>query len=446
MDDAIGRTYQKLVHYRRFQKFSTPDYKLLCDFYVPNRRLIVEYDERQHFTEPRALCLEEYPTDLLLGFDPKKWFETCRATRARDNAPPYRDEQRAFYDTLRDFLAVRNGFTLARIRHGDWDWNDPRSGEHIRELIRKSTGGVTPPGEAREGEWQIAISSDPKPRLGRIVIASRWRGDVPAARGLLEELCVAWPRDLKVDCLVTCGAFLRFDWPTSLTVRDYLRPKPAAVDTLLRRAQHACDSLLSYELVARLAQRARYLTIGVDSPLQNKMTTTQNRIGVPHVELVCVVDLHAQPPRYYWTGKSYPTSAQANRLVRIGDLQTHFLSLEIGKVMVLGCHDLTMFNPRARANAKGWRKNTQNQFQRTAKRECPIIVLHHPHTTVKRRTWLNAWHELRRRLPSVAAYVGAGRYQEDDRARDEWDDLPAVLSGTKLGRTVDVICSFDDVS
>ena len=105
-----------------------------------------------------------------------------------------------------------------------------------------------------------------------------------------------------------------------------------------------------------------------------------------------------------------------------------------------------MFNPRARANAKGWRKDTQKQFERIAKRECPAIVLHHPHTTVKARTWLSGWDELRRRLPSVAAFVGAGRYQDDDGAPDKWDDLGAVLNSTKLGPTVDVICSFHDTS
>jgi hypothetical protein len=441
MDAAVVRIREKLVHYRGFDEFYTAGRKLYCDFYVPNCQLIVEYDERQHFTVPRALCLVEYPNDLPLGFDRENWLEACRTTRACDNEPLYRDEQRAFYDTLRDFLAVRNGFALVRINHGDWDWNEPRSGEHVRELIRKSTGDVAPPGEARKGGWQINIRSEPKARLGRIIVASTWQGDVPAARRLLKELCLAWPHDLKVDCLVTCGAFLRFDWPTCLpAVHDYLHPAPAAVDVLKKEAQHACDSLLDSELAARLAQCARYLTIGVDSPLQNKITTTRNRITAPHVELVCVVDLQAQPPQYCCTGKSYPTSAQADKLVRIGDLQTHFLNLDIGKVMVLGCHDLTMFNPRAWAKAEGWRKDTLNEFQRIAKRECPAIVLHHPHTTVKRRTWLNAWHQLRRDLPSVVAFVGAGRYQEDDRTPDTWDCLNAVLNDTRLGPTVDVIC------
>ena len=71
----------------------------------------------------------------------------------------------------------------------------------------------------------------------------------------------------------------------------------------------------------------KYLTLGVNSPLRNKVTTTGNRITSPHVELVCVVDLGSEPFRLHWTGKSYPTNSQADRLVRITDLTSHFTTL-----------------------------------------------------------------------------------------------------------------------
>jgi hypothetical protein len=140
MDQTIRRIREKLVGHRGFQEFDRPRRKhplsLKCDFYAPGCKLIVEYDERQHFTAPRALCLGEYPSELTLGFDRQKWLEACRTTCARDNHPEDRDEQRAFYDTLRDLLAISNRTTLIRVRHGDWDWNQPASGEYIRELLR----------------------------------------------------------------------------------------------------------------------------------------------------------------------------------------------------------------------------------------------------------------------------------------------------------------------
>ena len=82
--------------------------------------------------------------------------------------------------------------------------------------------------------------------------------------------------------------------------------------------------------------------------------------------------------------------------------------------MVLGCHDLTIFNPRAQAVAKGWRSRVNREFRRIAKERKPRIVLHHPHTTIKATTWLHAWYGLLRELTSVQAHAGSGRYSSDD--------------------------------
>jgi hypothetical protein len=105
--------------------------------------------------------------------------------------------------------------------------------------------------------------------------------------------------------------------------------------------------------------------------------------------------------------------------------------------MILGCHDLTIFNPRSK-NARGWRRNVNNDFKKLAQKEKPICVLHHPHTTVKRRTWLNAWGCLIKTLPSVK-YAGSGRYYESDRERSEWDTLDKILKDTKNTTTIDFI-------
>jgi len=112
MDQTLLSIYRRLAAYRGFRQFFTAGTKLLCDFYLPQEHLIIEYDERQHFTEPRAVSLEEYPADLPLGFNREQWIDVCRDVQARDNEPLYRDEQRAFYDALRDILAPRNGFKL----------------------------------------------------------------------------------------------------------------------------------------------------------------------------------------------------------------------------------------------------------------------------------------------------------------------------------------------
>ena len=68
--DFVRRLRERLASHRDFDDFSTPGRALRCDFYIPRANLIIEYDERQHFTEPRALTLELYPSSYLLGSMP----------------------------------------------------------------------------------------------------------------------------------------------------------------------------------------------------------------------------------------------------------------------------------------------------------------------------------------------------------------------------------------
>jgi len=150
-----------------------------------------------------------------------------------------------------------------------------------------------------------------------------------------------------------------------------------------------------------------------------------------------VVDL--QNGEMHFTGKSYPTCNQEKRLLRVSDLNSHFISLGGEKTMVLGCHDLTMFNPRANAKALGWRLKTLREFKKLARHNAPTLVLHHPHTTVKQKTWLNAWNELRRELPMVRSYVGTGCYSFRDENRDSLND---VLEATKSPDAVDIVVSM----
>jgi hypothetical protein len=67
MDETIGTIFHALQAMRNFSGFITPSKSLKCDFFLPGERLIVEYDERQHFTSQRAKALELYPPDLPLS-------------------------------------------------------------------------------------------------------------------------------------------------------------------------------------------------------------------------------------------------------------------------------------------------------------------------------------------------------------------------------------------
>jgi hypothetical protein len=121
----LKKIYDALRHDRGHTAFATERRRLVCDVVIPSRGLIVEYDERQHFTRSRGIALRLYPKDFELGFNPAYWMEHCDKIAATDNSPPYRDEQRAFYDSVRDLLAAAHGHQVIRIMHGECDWRDP---------------------------------------------------------------------------------------------------------------------------------------------------------------------------------------------------------------------------------------------------------------------------------------------------------------------------------
>ena len=99
------------------------NYKLSCDFYLPEIKLIIEFDERQHFTPLRADSLRAYPGGIRLGFDKQRWIDLSEQIGAGDNSPIYRDEQRAFYDSIRDILAPQIGLKpVVRIFEEDVLW------------------------------------------------------------------------------------------------------------------------------------------------------------------------------------------------------------------------------------------------------------------------------------------------------------------------------------
>lgn len=285
---------------------------------------------------------------------------------------------------------------------------------------------------------KIEVKTQPNPSIARVIIADEWKGDPIKAKQLLEDIYKKWPKGKKVKFLITCGGFLQFDWPKSITqddIGDNKNPNKGALKRLAAKAKECAKSVLKEDLCKKLSKVTDYITLGVDS-FKEKISTTQNYINQPHIELVFLKDLIED--ELYCTGKSYPTTAQQNGLVRIADLESHFFDLDIGKVIILGCHDLNIFNPRSK-NAKDWRGEVNKDFKESATENKPLYVLHHPHTTVKWRTWHNAWICLRKTLPSVKHYAGSGRYYESGRERSGWDALDKVLEDTKNTATIDFV-------
>jgi hypothetical protein len=94
-----------------------------CDYYIPEQKLIVEFDESQHFTLQRSITLSLYPERLTLGFPLQRWRDLCHRIDATDDKPVDRDERRAWYDVLRDLVPTIHGFKpTVRLYADDYAW------------------------------------------------------------------------------------------------------------------------------------------------------------------------------------------------------------------------------------------------------------------------------------------------------------------------------------
>jgi len=144
---ALSGIYRSLQQYRNHETLVRAGYVDL-DFYVPEPGFAVEFDESQHFTQPRHIVLEAYPPVLNVGYSVQQWKTLCDEINAHDNDPPFRDEQRAWYDTLRDFLPEIKGFLpTVRLYAGETVWcdlnpEDPIDVEKFKNLLAKKNGSL----------------------------------------------------------------------------------------------------------------------------------------------------------------------------------------------------------------------------------------------------------------------------------------------------------------
>lgn len=132
MNREIKKIFEALNKHRGLDIRGKTGHKLAFDFFVPEVKLSVEFDERQHFTPLRKVSLEEYPANARLGFCKDEWIKLSNSIRAGDNSPIYRDEQRALYDSIRDLMAPQIGLLpVVRVFEEEVAWE--RTGENCQE-------------------------------------------------------------------------------------------------------------------------------------------------------------------------------------------------------------------------------------------------------------------------------------------------------------------------
>lgn len=102
----LKNVFEELQNFRGYTKFVKSKKLKPVDYFIKDPGFILEFDESQHFTKPREFSLGHYPSNLKIGFNISKWKELCVNLNKRDNHPVHRDEQRAWFDLLRDFAPV----------------------------------------------------------------------------------------------------------------------------------------------------------------------------------------------------------------------------------------------------------------------------------------------------------------------------------------------------
>lgn len=181
--DKLKEIYEILQSHRGFTEFVRAKTLPNCDFFVPDPGFIVEFDESQHFTQPRRITLKNYPEKVGLGVNKGRWIVLCEKINAKDSDPPYRDEQRAWHDTLRDFLPIIKGLKpTIRLFAKDYVWcsfdynnsSDIKKFETILKGVSRS--------------WKIEVREEANPSIARVIIAGEWGGNPTEAKQLLERI------------------------------------------------------------------------------------------------------------------------------------------------------------------------------------------------------------------------------------------------------------------
>src|SRR5574343_479870 len=235
------------------------------------------------------------------------------------------------------------------------------------------------------------------------------------------------------EFILTPGGFLKFEFPKKL--QGYLEIEELEQKHISTFQAEAAKTIrlfltgINNGTYKKLQATADFLTIGIDG---------HNPSNNQHIELVAVYNLHKEKV-IKWTGKFYPIEAQKRDLVKINDLNSHFVRLNNQNVIILGCHDLSVYNPRGQAavNTNSWKGVTSGAFRKLCKQFKPDIILQHPHTTDTPNIWNLAWRTVEKEFPKVQHFASGIKYFN-------WNgnprgDLKAVMTKTKRGDVIDFV-------
>lgn len=423
--EDYSKIVKNLLKFRGNKEFNNKTRKPECDFVITEKRIIIEYDERQHFSQARAICLSNYPKDIETFFDKPTWIKLCKDFNAKDNDPIDRDERRAFYDTVRDIEAYRNGWYLIRFYHGEFDWADKNALKYLKSRVREAT------------KTKLE-STRKKARILRLALKKEYdlfnidKSSTKAFNHLSKEI----KDNQTFDYLLTPGGFIHFNWPDNFSeaIKDQ-KESQKIIPALKKLANETIQKFwetLPVKTKRKLQSSVKYITFGIDSNNIN-----ENDRVIQCIQFVALFDT-SKSKVIHWIGKSYPTSYdQKNRLIEFEDLSTHFVKVNKETICLLGCHDLKIFSPRAKAIAGEERLRKIKQFDKLMKQFKPNLILQHPHNTDTYKIWNTEWKTIEKKYPFVTEYVSAIRYFNNGHKKR--GTMNSVLDKTTLGNIETIV-------
>lgn len=287
-------------------------------------------------------------------------------------------------------------------------------------------------GSASHDDGQVRGSSDGVARIARLVVGGPAPGTVAKAQAvLLQGFDDNWPSGLKAKYALTMGGFLRADFTKLWTGGTGSDSGPDDFAALIEAAKPTVNAVLSPRVLAAAARCTQFLTLGIDLGWDE---------GI-HAELVAIVDT-SSGAIVHWTGKSFPMAAQSGRLIQVADLRSHCFDGAGERVLVLGSHDLSIFNPKARRTLGEGSPRWQRckDLDALLLQQKPTLVLQHPHNTDSPLLWSQEWKQLTKQAPSITCWASGIAYHNRDEGDMPRRPLEDVLSGTRGPRdVVDVV-------
>lgn len=195
-DNDYSKLISDLSEYRGNDTFAKKNVKLRCDFVCESKKLIIEYDERQHFSQARKISLLAYP-NISLHYDKNLWIQACNDIQARDNQPKDRDEVRAYYDSVRDIEAAKHGYKLVRIMHGQTNFDLPIAKEVLANILNTVLNDSDKLDESSNNEKTQSI------KIGLYLQTNEYKN----SRSFIKDIALVKESDIDILVLPEYGYF-----------------------------------------------------------------------------------------------------------------------------------------------------------------------------------------------------------------------------------------------